>query len=415
MLVNERKIYWLMTLCATGIILLGLASDGILPSLQGFFILQTHAARLINDYTAIAGVGPALFNAGLLGVLTLLLVKVSEVSLSGPTVAAFFTIMGFSLFGKTPFNTAPIVLGVFLASRVAGKPFKNYLLFALFGSALGPLVSYIVFEAGLTGIPALGLGMFCGILAGFLLPSLAIAMLRMHEGFSLYNIGLTCGFVGLFAAAIIVGAQRDMTIQIIWNTEPHLGLVLLTPVISLLFILWGAVMDGSNLRKNLVRIMKLSGRLPTDFMMDVSPGAAFVNAGMLGLAGTAYVLFINAPFNGPIIGGLFTVIGFGTFGKHPKNCWPIALGVIMATLLFGKSLHAPGPILAFLFATTLAPISGEFGPLMGIAAGFVHLSLVERSAAWHGGLDLYNNGFAGGLTATLFVTTIQWFKGTRNT
>jgi hypothetical protein len=52
---------------------------------------------------------------------------------------------------------------------------------------------------------------------------------------------------------------------------------------------------------------------------------------------------------------------------------------------------------------------------MGIAAGFVHLSLVERSAAWHGGLDLYNNGFAGGLTATLFVAIIQWLKATRNT
>ena len=394
MLVYERKTYWLMILCATGIILLGLASDGIIPSLQGFFTLQTHAARLINDYTAIGGVGPALFNAGLMGFLTLILVKLSGVSLSGPTVAAFFTIMGFSLFGKTPFNTAPIVLGVFLASRVAGKPFKNYLL---------------------TGIPALGLGMFCGILAGFLLPSLAIAMLRMHEGFHLYNIGLTCGFVGLFAAAIIVGAQRDMTIQIIWNTQPHVGLILLTPVISLLFILWGAMMDGASLGKNLVSIMKLSGRLPTDFMMSVSPGAALVNAGLLGLASTAYVLLINAPLNGPVIGGLFTVIGFATFGKHPKNCWPIALGVVMATLLYGKSLHAPGSVLAFLFATTLAPLSGEFGPLMGIAAGFVHLSLVERSAAWHGGLDLYNNGFAGGLTATLFVTTIQWFKGTRNT
>ena len=113
MLVYEKKTYWLMILCATGVMLLGLASDGILPSLQGFLTLQTHAARLINDYTAIAGVGPALFNAGIMGFLTLILVKLSGVSLSGPTVAAFFTIMGFSLFGKTPLNTAPIILGVY--------------------------------------------------------------------------------------------------------------------------------------------------------------------------------------------------------------------------------------------------------------------------------------------------------------
>ena len=415
MLVYEKSTYWFLILCATGTILVGLVSDGILPSLQGFVALQTHAARLINDYTVIGGVGAALFNAGLMGLLTLMLVRASGVSLSGPTVAAFFTIMGVSLFGKTPLNTTPIVLGVFLASRVAGKPFKNYLLIALFGTALGPLVSYLTFEAGLTGLYAIGLGVFCGTFAGFLLPGLAKAMLRMHEGFHLYNVGLTCGFLGLFAAAVIVGAQRDITIKIIWNTEPHLGLILLTPVLSLLCILWGAIMDGSSLGKNLVRIMNLSGRLPTDFMASVSPGSAFVNAGMLGLAGSAYVLLIKAPLNGPVIGGLFTVIGFATFGKHLKNCWPIALGVIVATLLYGKSLDAPGPVLAFLFATTLAPLSGEFGPLVGIAAGFVHFSLVERSAAWHGGLDLYNNGFAGGLTATLFVAIIQWFKGTRNT
>jgi len=413
--VYEKNTYWLMILCATGIILLGLASDGILPSLQGFVTLQTHAARLINDYTVIGGVGPALFNAGLMGILTLILVKVNGVILSGPTVAAFFTIMGFSLFGKTPFNTAPIVLGVFIASRVAGKPFKSYILIALFGTALGPLVSYIIFEAGLTGMYALGLGIFCGTLAGFLLPGLAMAMLRMHEGYHLYNIGLTCGFFGLFAAAVIAGAQRDITISIIWNTQPHIGLMLLTPVLSLLLIIWGAVMDGSSLGKNLLIMMKFSGRLPTDFMTSVSPGSALVNAGILGLVGTVYVLLINAPLNGPVIGGLFTVIGFATFGKHLKNCWPIALGVIIATLLYGKSLHAPGPVLAVLFATTLAPLSGEFGPLVGIAAGIVHLSLVERSAAWHGGLDLYNNGFAGGLTATLFLAIIQWFKGTRNT
>lgn len=102
-----------MILCAIGTILVGLTSDGIVHSLQGFVTLQTHAARLINDYTVIGGVGAALFNAGLMGLLTLILIKVSGVSLSGPTVAAFFTIMGFSLFGKTPFNTTPIILGVF--------------------------------------------------------------------------------------------------------------------------------------------------------------------------------------------------------------------------------------------------------------------------------------------------------------
>jgi hypothetical protein len=414
MLSYEKNSYWLMIICALGIMILGISSDGIVSSLLGFLKLQTHASRLINDFTAIGGVGGAFFNAGIMGFLSLILIKLSKVSLSGPTIAAFFTIVGFSLFGKTPLNTIPIVIGVFIASKVSGKSFSNYILFALFGTALGPLVSYLLFEAGFTGIYAIPLGVVSGIIAGFFLPSLGMAMLRLHEGFNLYNMGLTCGFLALFFASFLVGAKQDISINVIWNTKPHLVLTLLTPGLSILLIIWGTIMDGSNLGKNLLSIMKLSGRLPSDFMSTVSPGSAYVNAGLLGLLATSYLLIIKVPFNGPVIGGLFTVIGFATFGKHLKNCWPVALGAIIASLVYGKSLNAPGPVLAVLFVTTLAPLSGEFGPIIGVAAGFVHLSLVLRTASWHGGLDLYNNGFAGGLTATLFIAIIQWFKGIKN-
>jgi hypothetical protein len=66
-----------------------------------------------------------------------------------------------------------------------------------------------------------------------------------------------------------------------------------------------------------------------------------------------------------------------------------------------------------LFGTTLAPLAGEFGPLVGLAAGFVHLVMVEQTAPWHLGMNLYNNGFAGGLTATYFVALIEWLRANR--
>jgi hypothetical protein len=72
-----------------------------------------------------------------------------------------------------------------------------------------------------------------------------------------------------------------------------------------------------------------------------------------------------------------------------------------------------GPLLAALFATTLAPLSGKFGPVVGVLAGMVHLTLVMRTAPWFAGFNLYNNGFAGGLTATLFVSLITWWSGWR--
>ncbi|MGD9940261.1 MAG: DUF1576 domain-containing protein [Clostridia bacterium] len=413
MLDFEKHLYRLMLVTIVLFAATGLLRDGLTQTMQGFLLLQQHPSRLINDFTVVGGIGGALLNAAVMGLLSLGIIRYNRVRLAGPTMAAVFTIMGFSLFGKTVLNVIPIMIGVMLAGKLVGKPFRNYIIIALFGTALGPLVTFMVFEAGFTGVPAVIMGTAAGIAAGMALPALAMAMLRLHEGFNLYNIGLTSGFFGLFAAAVLAAAKQDVSIKIIWNDTPSLELMLLIPVIALLFVVWGVAMDGRNLGKNLLAIMKLSGRLPSDFMDNVSPGSALVNTGLLGLAGSAYLFIIGADFNGPTIGGLLTVMGFASFGKHPRNCWPVAAGVIIATLVFGKSLTDPGPVLALLFGTTLAPLAGEFGPWIGMAAGFVHLVMVERTAAWHGGLDLYNNGFAGGLTATFFVAVIEWRRSNK--
>jgi len=413
MLDFEKHLYRLMlvTIAIFGVV--GLLRDGPAQAIQGFLILQRHPSRLINDFTVIGGNGGAFLNTSLMGALSLGLIRLNRVRLSGPTMAAIFTIMGFSLFGKTAVNAIPVMIGVYFAGKIVGKPFKNYIIIAMFGTALGPLVTFMVYEAGFTGGLALLMGTVVGIAAGMALPALAMAMLRLHEGYNLYNIGLTSGFFGIFAAAVLAAAKRDIGIKIIWNDTPALELTLIVPVISLLFMLWGLAMDKKDIGKNLSAILKLSGRLPSDFMENVSPGSALVNTGLLGLAGSAYLLMIGADFNGPTIGGLLTVMGFASFGKHPKNCWPVAVGVITATLVFGKSLTDPGPVLALLFGTTLAPLAGEFGPWIGMAAGFVHLVMVERTAAWHGGMDLYNNGFAGGLTAAFFVAVIEWRRSNK--
>jgi hypothetical protein len=389
----------------------------ILKSFEGFISLQTKPARLINDFTLSSGVGGAYLNAAIMGTLTLLIIRVNGVRLSGPTVAAILTIVGFSLFGKTPLNTAPIILGVYLAGRIVKKPFKNYLLIALFGTAGGPIFSFIFAESGLSPMVALGAAAAAGIVFGMVLPSAAMAMLRMHEGFNLYNIGLTVGFLSLFAASIKRAANADMAIEVLWNSNPDPVLIATPFVLSVMLIAAGLWMATPQSREQLPqqfrKIYRMSGRLPSDFMDLGRDPAALINAGILGLIASVYLAVVGADFNGPVIGAVFTLVGFGTFGKHVKNSVPVMLGVAAATLLSGKSLTAPGPVLALIFSTTLAPLSGEFGMIIGFLAGMTHLVMVEQTAAWHGGLNLYNNGFAGGLTATLFVAVIQWFRANR--
>lgn len=54
----------------------------------------------------------------------------------------------------------------------------------------------------------------------------------------------------------------------------------------------------------------------------------------------------------------------------------------------------PGPLLAVLFCTGLAPIAGQFGVFWGMVAGFLHMTIVQNTSILHGGMNLYNNGFA---------------------
>lgn len=411
---QKKVLLILFSSLVLAMMLTGVIVDGWQKTVQGFIYLQTHPARLLNDFFAISGIGATLWNAALVGLLAFVLVLVNKIKLSGPVFAAVFTIVGFGMFGKTLFNIIPIILGVYLAAKVVGKSFQEYIIIGLFGTALGPLVSFFAFEIGLTGVTGMLIGFSAGIVTGFILPGLALSMLHMHQGYNLYNIGLTSGFFGIFAAAFIKASGHVFTPQLVLFEYDNPILIWIVPVISLLLILTGIIISPKTAWRDFLKIQKHSGRLPSDFMSMTSLSGALINAGLIGIFGSAIVHISGAQFNGPVIGGLLTIIGFGAFGTHLKNSWPIVTGVVLSCLVFGKSLSEPGPILAVIFGTTLAPIAGQFGIIIGIIAGFIHLALVSQTGSWHGGMSLYNNGFAGGLTATFLVAIIQWYTTNKN-
>ena len=392
----------------------GIIADGFGAALEGLGRLQAHPARLINDFVAVVGIGGTLVNAALVGAVGLAAVALSGVAHSGPTFAAVLTMTGFGLFGKTPLNVLPIILGVYLAARIAGKGLKDYLIIALFGTALGPLVSALAVEIGLDGLLAVLVGTAGGIITGMVLPAVAVSMLHLHQGYNLYNMGLSCGFFGLFAAGLFRAFGHAWEAQAAWFTGSSLLLTLVAPVLSLLLLAAGVAAGGRSSFGRFVAIQKLPGRLPSDFVDMTTLGGALVNAGLVGIAGSAYVLAVGAPFNGPVLGGLFTIIGFAAFGTHLRNSWPVVAGVVIACLVTGNPLNAPGPILAAIFCTTLAPLAGQFGILVGLAAGFMHLVMVLTTGSWHGAMNLYNNGFAGGLTAALIIAVIQWIRSNQS-
>src|SRR6056297_903511 len=115
----------LLTICA---LFIGAAFvvDGFIPTLKGFLKLQTSPARLLSDFIEMQGIGPAFFNGAVVAMIGIGVILVSGVKFSGPTFAAVLTMLGFGLFGKTPVNISPILFGVFLASRIGKREFKEY-------------------------------------------------------------------------------------------------------------------------------------------------------------------------------------------------------------------------------------------------------------------------------------------------
>ena len=132
--------------------------------------------------------------------------------------------------------------------------------------------------------------------------------------------------------------------------------------------------------------------------------------GVIGLFSTFYLVLIGGDINGPTIGGLFTIIGFGCFGKHLLNIIPVMLGATIGAAISVFNITDEGILLAILFSTCLAPIAGKFGWKIGIITGMLHVALVSNVGYLHGGLNLYNNGLAGGFVAMIILPIITTFK-----
>jgi hypothetical protein len=372
----------------------------------GLLRIMLSPSVLLHDYLEVGGFGATFVNAGLCGLISCLMLALLRVELNGPFVAAVYTVIGFAFFGKNIFNIWPIFIGVALFAKLQRVPMRNYALVALFGTTLAPLVSVIAFGSHLSGVVAVTAGIVLGVVAGFVLPPLASHMLRFHDGYNIYNVGFTGGIIGSFLTAWL--RSFDFSIGPTAVLSPACD-ALIRAIFMGFFVFmmaagfWLDRIGQRVLLEKLKLIHASSGRLISDFMRIGDVPSSIFNMGLMGLISCFFVMLLRGHFNGPVIGGILTVTGFAAFGKHAKNCIPVLVGVYTASLLKIWSSESTPVIIAGLFGTTLAPIAGQFGALAGVVAGFCHLSIVMNVGMLHGGVNLYNNGFAGGFVASFLV------------
>lgn len=366
---------------------------------QGLGAIVSTKDALITDYFALAGPGAALVNSALVILASLAVLKLANHPLSGNTIAVLGLMAGFSLFGKNIFNIWPLIFGSFLYSRFRKESFSKHAHTGLMSTALAPAVSCICFSGWLLGLP---MGLLVGVALGFLAPALASYTVRIQNGVNLYNMGFACGLLALMIAPVLRSMGMELETHGFWATEYTLQMGLFMGGVCAAFIVAGSFFAGRSPREawaDYRDLLRSSGRAPSDFLMTYGPAPTLINIGACGLIGVAYILLIEGDLNGPTLGGILSIMGFAAYGKHSRNITPVIFGVFLGGLVMHFAHQDPATQLAGLFGTTLAPLSGYFGWPFGVLAGFLHSCLVLYTGAPVGGLNLYNNGFSGGLIA----------------
>jgi hypothetical protein len=403
--VSDKSILFVVAAYAAAFVVFGLLVDGPDAVARGLVAILTTRDALLTDYFGIGGIGAGCVNAGLLTLCACFVYYKAGAKMTGAAVACLFLVLGFALFGKNLLNVWGIVIGVWLYSRFKGETFATHINTAFFGLALSPIFSEILFSSTLPFAASLPLAVATSLMMGFVLAPAAAQVFKAHMGFSLYNMGFTAGLLGTLVVALYKSYGFVPDPVFVWTTGNNVLLGAFLTVLFVSMIAAGFWLDRATL-SGVKKIVGTSGQSPTDFIALAGLGPTLANMGVTGVIGMAYILAVGGELNGPVIGAIFTIVGFAAFGKHPRNIVPIMIGVFLGSLAKPWNADDPSILLAALFGTTLAPIAGRFGWHWGIVAGFIHSSAALTVGPVHAGLNLYNNGFAAGIVASVLVPVI---------
>lgn len=362
---------------------------------------------LITDYFVVGGPGPALLNAGILTLISIYIIHKQGMEMDGHTITSSCLMFGFSLFGKNLLNIWTILIGVYIYARYHKMPFSKYVYIGLYGTSLSPIITQIMYIVDLPYVLRLAVMLLVGISIGFVLPPLATHSHFAHKGYSLYNVGFASGIIATVVVSLLKSFGITTESRLLWATGYNRQFLFILGGLFLGMMVISYLVSGKKVLESYSLILRSTGIGGTDYFKDEGGYATVFNMGVNGLFATLFVVMVGGELNGPTIGGIFTIVGFSATGKHIRNIAPIMFGVLLGSATKEWMISSPSPMLALLFSTTLAPVAGEFGILVGILAGYLHSSVALNVGIVYGGMNLYNNGFAGGIVAMFMVPVIH--------
>lgn len=394
-----ERIYPTLTAFGLGLVLLGFCFQSPSEIYHGLIKIVSTEASLITDFVALAGLGAALVNSGLVTLISIAILWAFDETANGMTIVAVGLMSGFALFGKDILNIWPIIFGSFIYSQIQNENFGKYAILALTSTALSPMVTFIALD------PAFGnvwTAILVGIIIGIVLPPLSTYTFQIQNGMNLYNTGFACGLVAMMFVPLMTKMGATPDINSYWASEYNVEFFCIISGFCILLILLGLFafpLPAWAAWAGYRRLLQTSGRSPSDYLRMFGAAPVMINTGVNGLISLSALMMVEGDLNGPTVGAILTIMGFSSFGKHAMNIIPVMLGAIIGTVLSEWGFADNSVQISILFCTTLAPISGYFGWFYGIIAGFFHSAVVIFTSTPVAGMNLYNNGFAGGLVA----------------
>ena len=331
-------------------------------------------------------------------------------------------------------NIWPSIFGVWLYCLVKKEKFGPNVNAMLFSTGIAPLITDLMLrypnpETVGFNLPGLSLSLLVGAIIGFFLPAGLAHSPKVHKGCDLYSAALPIGMTAFFLNATLFKTLGVTLPKALSDMDPA-SMQVASPVIVNTFcgVVFGLCVVFAFLLgckpKDYWRLLT-DPALVTNFSSTYGNATFLMNLGCFGLFILGCYNLIGANFNGITFGIIFCMVCTCNSGSHPGNVWPIMLGYVVASLVFGwlstlvggnftLPVNAQAICVGLCYANGLSPIADKYGWKYGFIAAVMHYLLVTSVPALHGGFCLYNGGFTAALICLILVPELERFFRTKD-
>ena len=395
----------------------------------GLWKIISNPSKISTNYFAVGGYAATLLNMGLVCAICLGLYCIPGAKANNASTLAFLLTAGFCSWGINIRNVWPTFLGVAIYCLVKKEKLSANVNAMLFSTGIAPLITELMLRYPGTNVAFTPVGvvlaMVVGIAIGFLLPAGLAFSPTVHKGFDLYSAALPIGMMAFFLQAILYKTQGVAlpaapgaeTLQVASRMMSNIfcGSVFGLAVIFA-FILGCRPKDYWKLLTD--------PELVNNFTSKYGNATFLMNFGIYGLFILGYYNLVGATFNGITFGIVFCMVACCNSGSHPGNVWPIMLGYVASSFVFGwiaqltggsfaGAANAQAIVAGLCYANGLSPIADKYGWAYGVLASVMHYVLVTSVPTLHGGYCLYNGGFTAALICLILVPQLERFFRTK--